>query len=201
MSKKYSKIIVLFLAICMLLPSTVVSASSIGWPIDVNADENSSAVSEETLPSDAQEEVVDVSGGLSATDKGTSSLTNSAVFPEEDYGLINRLTSGANVNGELTEAEKIYSNYADVVPVVTTDQMVEWILRKGNEIISILQIFAQPFAIIIFIVSCAICLIGSLTKGNMAGKGLIGMIASAILYAACLYAPLLVNSITGFLSS
>lgn len=202
MSKKYFKVILLLIVIFLLLPSTMVSASSIGWPIDVNADESSSDVVEETIPSDAQEEVISpTGGGLSATDEGTTTLTSSAVFPEEEYGLINRLTSGSEPSGELTEAEKIYSNYADVVPVVTTDQMVEWILRKGNEIISILQIFAQPFAIIIFIISCAICLIGSLAKGNMAGKGLIGMVASAILYAACLYAPLLVNSITGFLSS
>ena len=202
--KKYSRLLAFILLLIMFMPYTLVNAASVGWPVDVSADDSSVTVEDESVPVDAIEDSVSVTedGSLSAIDDTTDSLDDSAIFPEEEYGLVNRLTSnGTTTNKELSEAEQIYSNYSDVVPVVTTDQMVEWILKKGNEIISILQIFAQPFAIIIFIVSCAICLIGTLTKGNMAGKGLIGMVASAILYAACLYAPLLVNSISGFMAS
>ena len=79
--------------------------------------------------------------------------------------------------------------------------MVEWILKKGNELIGILQILAQPFSIIIFIVSCGLCLIGTLTKGNMAGKGLMGMLVSAIMYACCLYAPLITNIFVSWAAS
>jgi hypothetical protein len=204
MIRKYSKAIILFLIVCLLMPMASVSATDLGWPIDVNANEGATDVEEEALPESAVEESVTVEGSVGAIDEGSVDLDDKVIFPEEEYGLINRLNGSINTTGdydELDMAGKIYSNYADVVPTVTTDQMVEWILRKGNEIISILQIFAQPFAIIIFIVSCAIALIGSLTKGNMAGKGLIGMVASAILYAACLYAPVIVNSISNFMAS
>ena len=201
--RKYSKFIIVFLLAVMLLPTTV-KAAEIGWPIDVVATESTEIAGEEA-PAIEESVVVaptdtTASSGLSAIDSDSVDLEDKAIFPEEEYGLINRLETGP-VSEELDMAGKIYSNYSDVVPVVTTDQMVEWILKKGNEIISILQIFAQPFAIIIFIVSCAIALIGSLTKGNMAGKGLIDMVASAVLYAACLYAPVIVNSISSFMAS
>jgi hypothetical protein len=204
---KFSKIIAICLLAVLLLPTVSVSASSLGWPVDVGATGTGEEVTGEDAPMDAVESTVDVltgteeqTGGLGAIDNSTSDLKDDAIFPEDEYGLANKLTAGTT-SDELSSAEKIYSNYKDVVPTVTTDQMVEWILKKGNEVISILQIFAQPFAIIIFIVSCAICLIGALTKGNMMGKGLIGMVAAAILYAAALYAPILVNSISSFLAS
>lgn len=190
----------LLLTAALIIPSATVFASDVGWPVDtqeVQADVNTGL--DGTI--EVQAESIPASGAnVSAYDDTTTGVKDYTVFGEE-YELVNRLTyvdqSKAN---SLDETVKIYSNYSDVVPTVSTDQMVSWILKKGNEIISILQIFAQPFAIVIFIVSCAICLIGSLTKGNMAGKGLTGMIASAILYAAVLYAPMLVNTIVNFVT-
>lgn len=197
---KIKRLLLLLSLITICVPSTLVYASSdIGWPVDIEATE----IEEEQIPEPMEaidEIVIEETESLSPIDNSTTGINDKAVFGEE-YDLINRLGEGSRGDSGLTEAEKIYSNYSDVVPVVTTDQMVEWILRKGNELISILQVFAQPFAIIIFIISAAICLIGSLAKGNMASKGLMGMIASALLYTAVLYAPLLVNTITGFMSS
>lgn len=83
-----------------------------------------------------------------------------------------------------------------VSPVITTDQMVEWGLRKGNELISILQIFAQPLCIVVFIFGCGKTLIGFFI--GTAGKGLMPMGLSAIIYAAILYSPILVNSLVSF---
>lgn len=198
---KVAKIVsALLLATALIIPSATVFASDIGWPVDtqeVQADVNTGL---DTTIDVQAEEIPTSNGSVSAIDNTTTGVKDYTVFGEE-YELVNRLTykdqSKAN---SLDESVRIYSNYSDVVPTVSTDQMVSWILKKGNEIISILQIFAQPFAIVIFIVSCAICLIGSLTKGNMAGKGLTGMIASAILYAAVLYAPMLVNTIVNFVT-
>ena len=177
LNKKFSKIIAMLTLSVLVLPIVSVNAkaSDIGWPVtNASATEEVKEVTSEVAPTEATtvsnqavESSVSVNnGGVSAIDDSTTTLNNSAIFPEEEYGLHNRLTTGP-VSQELSETDKIYSNYSDVVPVVTTDQMVEWILKKGNEIISILQIFAQPFAIIIFIVSCAVCLIGALSKGNM----------------------------------
>ncbi len=198
---KVAKIVsALLLATALIIPSATVFASDVGWPVDtqeVQADVNTGL---DTTIDVQAEEIPTSNGSVSAIDNTTTGVKDYTVFGEE-YELVNRLTykdqSKAN---SLDESVRIYSNYSDVVPTVSTDQMVSWILKKGNEIISILQIFAQPFAIVIFIVSCAICLIGSLTKGNMAGKGLTGMIASAILYAAVLYAPMLVNTIVNFVT-
>lgn len=199
---KYKKIFSLLLLAILFIPSTLVYASDLGWPVDIET-----VTSEEKPNVDVQEETItatdtttNTSNVLSPIDNSTTGIEEKEIFGEE-YDLVNRLSKNAGEDSELSMAEKIYSSYSDVVPVVTTDQMVEWILRKGNEIISILQVFAQPFAIIIFIISAAICLIGSLTKGNMTSKGLMGMISSALLYAAVLYAPLLVNVVSGFLAS
>lgn len=228
---KIKKILLpILLGIAILLPTNCF-AEEVGWPVDVEATENvvtpETEVTETVTPEVIPETVPEVSDTnvqpdaevttdattvneqtpttptaetLGAIDNNTTELQDEQIFGEE-YELVNRLSSGSTPGDEADMSAKIYSNYSDVVPVVTTDQMVEWILKKGNELISILQIFAQPFAIIIFIVSCAIALVGSLTKGNMAGKGMIGMVASAVLYACCLYAPIIVNSITSWVAS
>lgn len=178
------------------------ASTDIGWPVEIEATGINEEIPEPIIEEDIilEEEIVQETEALSPVDDTTTGIEDKVVFGEE-YDLVNRLGNSKVNSAELTEAQKIYSGYSDVVPVVTTDQMVEWILRKGNELISILQVFAQPFAIIIFIISAAICLIGSLTKGNMASKGLMGMISSALLYTAVLYAPLLVNTFTGFMGS
>lgn len=86
-----------------------------------------------------------------------------------------------------------------VTPIFTTTQMTDWILRKGNELIAIFQDIAFPFCVITFILATFITIFGLLT-GN-AGQGLIGMSASAIGYAAILYAPMLVNVVVCFVSN
>lgn len=197
---KLKKISLCLFSIFLMACGTIsVSASDLNWPIQIQADDETTPVNEEVAPTLSPTEA-NKEGELSPIDNENVELKDKEIFGE-DYDLVNRLTKDAKPNSELSDAEKIYSNYSDVVPVVTTDQMVEWILKKGNEIISILQIFAQPLAIIWFIVSCAVCLFGTLTKGNLAGKGLFGMVGAAILYAACLYAPVLVNSLSSFLAT
>lgn len=194
----------MLLTTLLLIPNVVYATTDVGWPVDttnVQAEEIVTTDPEAAPVTTTETVPTTTSGGsLSAIDDGTTGVQDYTIFGEE-YDLVNRLSSGTTQGSTLDQSAQIYSNYSDVVPTVTTDQMVSWILKKGNELISILQIFAQPFAIIIFIISCAICLIGSLSKGNMAGKGLIGMVASAILYAAALYAPLIVNIVVGWAAS
>lgn len=197
---KLIKVMPAILIAAFLFVPHVVFASEVGWPVETTNVEAEALTTTPEATVDTTTTTTAPTGSLSATDNSTTGVQDYEIFGS-DYDLVNRLSSGATTGSSLDQSAQIYSNYSDVVPTVTTDQMVAWILKKGNELISILQIFAQPFAIIIFIVSCAICLIGSLTKGNMAGKGLIGMVASAILYAAALYAPVLVNIIVGWAAS
>ena len=77
--------------------------------------------------------------------------------------------------------------------------MTDWILRKGNELISIFQELAFPFCVITFIIATGITLTGCLS--GKAGQGLFGMSASVLGYTAILYAPTLVNVIVCFISN
>lgn len=98
-------------------------------------------------------------------------------------------------NGETYSV--MYGN--QVTPIVTTTQMTDWVLRKGNELICIFQELAFPFCAITFIIATFITLFGCLT--GKAGQGLLGMSASVLGYAAILYAPTLVNVVVYFVSN
>lgn len=125
---------------------------------------------------------------------------NADGLPEGAIQSENVLVQGAIQNTITYANGKTYSvMYGNqVTPIITTVQMTDWVLRKSNELISILQELAFPFCVITFIIATAITLLGCLT-GN-AGKGLMGMSASAIGYAAILYAPTLVNVVVYFVS-
>lgn len=75
------------------------------------------------------------------------------------------------------------------LPDVTVDDMSIWTERKGFEIIGFLQKFIQPFAIVIFIFSAIITLIGALGNGKQVSRGIVGMFISLIMYVVVLYAP------------
>ena len=135
----------------------------------------------------------------------TPNLINKTVHAEDNISNLtsqNELTSTGQIKSTITYAngkhyQQIYGIAA--APLTTTEEMTDWILRKGNEMIAILQTLAEPVCLVFFIIGCFLCLIGTLTK--RAGQGLITMISSAFLYAAILYSPLLVNSIPSFIAS
>lgn len=85
-----------------------------------------------------------------------------------------------------------------VNPMFTTIQMTDWVLRKGNQTICILQELAYPFCVITFIIASFMTLLGCITKN--AGQGLVGMSMSGICYALILYAPTIVNLVVTYVS-
>lgn len=196
---------VFFILLIITLFPINIYASDIDWPINIEADEKTTtAIKEESIPQTTEDikkesNTSTSAESLSPIEDKNIEVKESKVFGD-DYNLVDRLTQKAETNENLSDVEKIYSNYSNISPVITLDQIIEWILKKGNETISILQLIAQPIAIIFFIISAAVCLFGTLTKGNLTGKGFMGMIFSGLLYAACLYAPVLVNSFTSFLA-
>ena len=99
------------------------------------------------------------------------------------------------------EGRRIQAGYADVMPNVTTDDLLQWATTKGNEIIYLLQVFCQPFAIIIFIIAAFLTLIGSIGKGDLVGKGIWGMVCSCLVYAGVLYAPVILQTFVGWVAS
>ena len=121
-------------------------------------------------------------------------------------------TGGAEYNGPtidgkdsvysgITDAEAVHDAYIDVMPVVSTNDILKWATTKGNEVIYFLQIIVQPFTIIIFIIAAFITLIGSIGRGDMVGKGLWGMICSVFVYAGVLYAPVILQTFVGWIAS
>ena len=87
------------------------------------------------------------------------------------------------------------------LPQTSMDDILNWATTKGNEIIYVLQIFCQPFAIIIFIIAAFMTLIGCIGKSDMVGKGVWGMVLSVVVYAAVLYAPVILQSFVGWVAS
>jgi len=75
------------------------------------------------------------------------------------------------------------------LPEVTIDDAVNWVERKGSEIVMFLQKFAQPFTIIMFIINAIFALVGILGNKRDFGKGLTGMFICLITYSVILYAP------------
>ena len=87
------------------------------------------------------------------------------------------------------------------LPETSMDEILNWATTKGNEVIYLLQIFCQPFAIIIFIIAAFMTLIGCIGKSDMVGKGVWGMVLSVVVYAAVLYAPVILQSFVGWVAS
>lgn len=111
-------------------------------------------------------------------------------------------TDYVNTNYNYTNIykERVYSA-RDTIPTVYIDDIVEWTNRKGFEVIHFLQAIIQPFAIIIFIISAFLLMIGSLGNAQMSGRGVCGMVTSVVVYSLVLYAPLFMSVFVGWLGN
>ena len=112
-----------------------------------------------------------------------------------------------NTNNTVAGTTPIYDGSTGIedigsqLPVTTTDDILNWATTKGNEIIYTLQIFCQPFAILIFIIAAFMTLIGCIGKGDMVGKGVWAMVMSVVVYAAVLYAPVILQTFVGWVAA
>lgn len=79
------------------------------------------------------------------------------------------------------------------IPSVSADQASAFFEKKGFDIVGVLQTIAQPFSVIVFIISALMALVGAFGNGNLVGKGLVGMMIACIMYAVVLYAPELLD--------
>ena len=127
-----------------------------------------------------------------------SAFADDIVTP--DAPILNDSTQQENVlQGNMTDIG--IEDVGSALPVTTTDDILNWATTKGNEIIYMLQIFCQPFAILIFIVAAFMTLIGCIGKGDLVGKGVWGMVISVVVYAAVLYAPVILQTFVGWVAS
>lgn len=182
-SKRFSAI--LTLVIIMLSVFAIPSfANGDVWPTMPDIDISTTTSNES---SDILSPVATTGGTLSPTDTPGS---NPSTLPDNDI-----------LAGDIDDARNVYNAYVDVMPVVSTNDILKWATTKGNEVIYFLQIIVQPFTIIIFIIAAFITLIGSIGRGDMVGKGLWGMVMSVVVYAAVLYAPVILQTFVGWVAS
>lgn len=87
------------------------------------------------------------------------------------------------------------------LPDVTIDDATDWADRKGAQVITMLQKFAQPFTIIIFIFCAILALIGAFGDSRMITKGIQGMAISLMVYAAIIYAPKIMDVFLSFIGN
>lgn len=87
------------------------------------------------------------------------------------------------------------------IPVVTTDDVNNWVDSKGAEIVSILQRFAQPFSIIMFIFCAFMTLVGAFGNPKLISRGVRGMLIAVAVYALVINAPLIVDTLMNFFIS
>lgn len=91
--------------------------------------------------------------------------------------------------------EKIQEYLGDDFKPRTIQDAEDWTERKGGELIGLLQTFAGPFTILVFILGAIFFLIGLLGNSNLSGRGLWAMAISGIVYAGIMYAPDIIASI------
>ena len=104
------------------------------------------------------------------------------------------LNASAPKRGSVESLEINEDNYGSGgLPSVQMSEFEMWVEKKMFEIVELLQTFAQPFAIVIFIGSALMSLVGAFGNSSLVGKGLIGMILAIIMYAVVLSAPELLD--------
>jgi lipopolysaccharide export LptBFGC system permease protein LptF len=100
-----------------------------------------------------------------------------------------------------TEMNAIQSHVAGQTEDVTIQEAEKWAERKGFELVHLLQKVVQPFAIIIFIISAFMAMAGGFGNSQLVGRGLWGMTIAVIMYAVVLYAPEIMDSVLGWLTT
>lgn len=87
------------------------------------------------------------------------------------------------------------------VPNVSIDVAEQYVERKGFDVIGLMQTFAQPFTIALFIFGAFLALVGAFGKTGAVLKGVIVMALAVVIYAVVLYAPQLMDLGNAWLKS
>jgi lipopolysaccharide export LptBFGC system permease protein LptF len=127
------------------------------------------------------------------------SLFGFSSFASDTYTTNSAITSKSASTADETDSSGIIID--GQVEKVTIDQAEKWAERKGFEVVHLLQKVVQPFAIIIFILSAFMSLAGSFGNSQLVGRGIFGMFIAVIMYAVVLYAPEIMDSVLGWLTT
>lgn len=87
------------------------------------------------------------------------------------------------------------------LPDVSIEVAQNYVERKGFDVIALMQTFAQPFTIGLFILGAFMALLGAFGKTGAVLKGVIVMAIAVVIYATVLYAPQLMDLGNAWLKS
>ena len=168
------KVLIITFTILSAVFTTAFADDTTAWPSETS--------SEVILDGEVSDDTV------KPIDSSSAELENIApVFTEKDNSLL--------------KDDSNYAGVKDILPEVTTDQILEWGNRKGYEIIHLLQVIVQPISIIFFILGALLMLVGSIGRGDLGGKGFYTMLIAGITYALVLYAPVILQVFAGWLTN
>lgn len=121
------------------------------------------------------------------------SFSSSFIVHAEQTGTYRSNTiQETNNTGDIANAD---------LPEVTIDEANDWADRKGGEAVGFLQKITKPLAIIAFTISGIIVFFGAFGSTKAVGKGIAGILIIAIVYAAVLSAPELLEFFRSWTSS
>ena len=86
----------------------------------------------------------------------------------------------------------------DIAPNVTTEDLVNRIETKGNDVVTILQKIGKFVCICSFIICCALVLIGCIGNKRLIAGGMLGLILSGLAYAGIICGREIVNWIAAW---
>lgn len=91
-------------------------------------------------------------------------------------------------------------NQINIDPV-TTDQVANWVEKKGNEVIYIVQLVARIITVIWFFISIIFIVIGAIGNHRTMTGGFISLFISACAYVAITYGKELLNLFSSWVMS
>lgn len=128
------------------------------------------------------------------------SLMLISVFSINSYATVDTSTVNT-ITGQITETKPNKEGQMvdgdSALPSVGMQDVMNLVETKTFDVVYLLQAFGKPFAILMFVASACMSLLGVILKGGYVGKGLIGMFISGMIYVAIIYAP----EIVGFFNS
>lgn len=186
MKKLMKKGTILLFSLVMLLPIT---AQASAWP----SENETEVISSNPFSS----EVVFDS---TTSEQSSSSSQEYSVFDSQNQTIEEQrvpiFDSSIRDIGEID-----YTDTSDLLPDVSMDDAVEWAQRKSYEVIQLLQTFVQPICVIAFIICAFMLLFGTIAHNQLAGRGLMGLIISSVVYGLVMFAPVIVQTFTAWLSA
>ena len=89
----------------------------------------------------------------------------------------------------------------DITPDVTTDDVINKLEHKGNDIVRILQIVGQYVCIGAFIICCFLVIVGLMGNKRLLTGALFGLIFSGVAVVGILYSRDILNFVASWLAS